>query len=206
MDDPRKVWGRIPDFCGAFVDARVLPQHAGLEVAFIGRSNAGKSSLLNALFNTKKLARVSQTPGCTKALMLFKADATFYVMDLPGYGFNRQPKSVQKQWVRAINSYLLNRRALSQVYLLIDGRRGVLDADKDMFLYLNHYRVPHTCIITKIDKVPQHNREETLKTLHPFLDKESTNSLVLQTSAHTREGVEQVQDTILSHIGRVHTA
>ena len=202
MSDSNKVWGRMPTFCGAFVDARTLPQHTGLEVAFIGRSNVGKSSLLNALFNTKKLARVSQTPGCTKALMLFKVDDAFYTMDLPGYGFNRQPKATQKQWVRAINHYLAYRRALSQVYLLIDGRRGALDADRDMFGYLNHYRIPHTCIITKIDKISEEQQTLTRKTLEPYLDKESTNGTFLETSSFTQEGVADVQNAILDHIGR----
>ena len=201
MENEKKIWGRMPEFCGAFLDASTLPPHEGLEVAFIGRSNVGKSSIINTLFNTHKLARVSQTPGCTKALMLFKVVENFYLMDLPGYGFNKQPKHVQKQWVKAINSYLVKRRALSHVYLLIDSRRGVLDSDKDMVSYLNHYSIAHTCVLTKCDKASSKDIQSSLTSLKMFLDTKCTNTLPIQTSSVTKEGIEPLKKSILSYVG-----
>ena len=193
----------MPDFCGAFDDAQTLPPNPFLEVAFIGRSNVGKSSLLNSIFNTKKLARVSQTPGCTKALMLFKVTERFYVMDLPGYGFNRQPKHVQKKWIKALNYYLAYRKSLSQVYVLFDSRRaGISQLDMDMIAYLNHYHVPHTCVLTKVDKSNSKEKNATIQQLKKFLDTKSTNAQIIETSSVSKVGVDAIQESIMEYAHR----
>jgi len=196
-----KIWGAFPSFVGAFSDARDLPQHEGLEVAFIGRSNVGKSSIVNALFNTKKLARVSQTPGCTKALMLFQVTPRFYIMDLPGYGFSKQSKAIKGQWEKAINSYLAYRRHLSQVYLLIDGRHGPKNFDHVMIQYLNHYAIAHTCVLTKMDKATEKEKLTAVRMMDEILDHKSTNAHLLETSSMTRLGLAELQESILSYVG-----
>ena len=191
-----RLWGVFPTFRGAFQEAETLPKHEGVEIAMIGRSNVGKSSLLNALFNTKKLARGSQTPGCTKALMLFEVHPQFYVMDLPGYGFNKQPKHVQKTWVKAINGYLAYRRELVHVYLLLDSRRGITENDQQMINYLNHYAIPHSVVLTKTDKISAKELSMTEKKLTPMLQKKSTCPHYYLTSSENKEGIANLQSAI----------
>lgn len=187
------MWGRLPIFKGAFLDGLSVLPHKGLEVAFVGRSNAGKSSLINALFNSKKVARVSQTPGCTKAIMLFEVTEKMHIVDLPGYGFNRQSKMVQKQWVEAINTYLRYRSALSNVFVLIDARRGLLSVDQTMLEYLWHYKVPNSLVLTKIDKVKPAELAKAQKSLKPVLGVKTTRDVYLKTSSLEKEGIEDLQ-------------
>ncbi len=187
------MWARIPEFKGAFLDGNEMIAHGGLEVAFIGRSNAGKSSLINALFNSKKVARVSQTPGCTKAVMLFQLTERAFLVDLPGYGFNRQSKATQRQWTHAINSYLRYRGSLNHVFLLIDARRGLMPVDETMIEYLWYYRIPHTFIMTKTDKVKPNELSAAEKTLEPYRGQKTTGGCLIKTSSLKKEGLDEVK-------------
>ncbi len=137
-----------------------LPQ-TPVEVAFVGRSNVGKSSLINALANRKQLARVSNTPGRTQLINLFSVDGaegSGTVVDLPGYGFAKASKSVRRGWPAMIEGYLLQRDNLAMVFVLIDGEIGPTKLDTQMLDWLGYNGVPHTVVATKNDKVKASKR------------------------------------------------
>jgi GTP-binding protein len=135
-------------------------------VAFVGRSNVGKSSLVNALANRKQLARVSNTPGRTQVINLFSVDDTgaddstagATLVDLPGYGYAKASKSIKRDWPEMIEGYLLGREELAMVFVLIDGPIGPTPLDQQMLEWLRYNGVPHTVVATKSDKVKSSKR------------------------------------------------
>src|SRR6478736_7165674 len=131
-----------------------LPREGRPEVAFAGRSNVGKSSLINALTRQKSLARVSVTPGRTRELNFFTLgkDDAFYLVDMPGYGYARAPKAEVKGWTRLIKDYLKGRRELKRVFLLIDARHGIKPNDKETMTLLDEAAVSYQVVLTKADK------------------------------------------------------
>jgi GTP-binding protein len=123
------------------------------EVAFVGRSNAGKSSLINALTNRRSLARVSHTPGRTREINFFKLGDALMLADLPGYGYARASKTLANEWQRLIFAYLRGRPNLRRAIVLIDARRGVLAMDRDVMALLDEAAVSFALVLTKIDKL-----------------------------------------------------
>ena len=123
------------------------------EVAFVGRSNVGKSSLINALANRRQLAKVSNTPGRTQLLNMFALPTGASVVDLPGYGYAKVPAREQAGWQQMIEGYLLNREGLELVFVLVDGEIGPTKLDVQMLDWLRANGVPHTVVATKLDKV-----------------------------------------------------
>jgi GTP-binding protein len=141
-------------------DVLSLPETAG-EVAFVGRSNVGKSSLINALANQTRLAQTSKTPGRTRMLNLFElADGTGAVVDLPGYGYAAAPGNLRKQWPKMIEGYLLNREQLVQTLVLVDGEIGPTKLDVTMLEWARGNDLPFTVVATKHDKVKSSKREK----------------------------------------------
>jgi len=139
------------------------------EVAFVGRSNVGKSSLINALANRKQLARVSNTPGRTQLINLFEvegsSDDLATLVDLPGYGFAKTSKTVKRSWPEMIEGYILDRDNLAMVFALVDGAIGPTDLDAQMLEWLRYNGVPHTIVATKLDKVKSSKRATRKKEL-----------------------------------------
>jgi GTP-binding protein len=131
-----------------------LPKAGRSEVAFAGRSNVGKSSLINALTGQKSLARVSVTPGRTRELNFFTLgkDDDFYLVDMPGYGYARASKAEVKGWTRLIQDYLKGRRELKWVFLLIDARHGLKDSDREIMTLMDEAAVSYLGVLTKADK------------------------------------------------------
>jgi GTP-binding protein len=126
---------------------------SGAEVAFIGRSNVGKSSLINALANQKQLARVSNTPGRTQVINVFSASDGGTLVDLPGYGYAKVPGRVRRDWPEMIEGYLLEREPLVMVFVLVDGEIGPTPLDQQVLDWLRDEEIPHTVVATKMDKV-----------------------------------------------------
>ena len=130
-----------------------LPPAEGVEVAFAGRSNVGKSSLINALVGQKALARTSNTPGRTRELNLFGADAGVVLVDMPGYGYARAPKTEVAAWTELVFAFLRGRANLRRVYLLVDARHGLKDTDVDALKLIDKAAVSYQVVLTKADKL-----------------------------------------------------
>ncbi|MGH6826062.1 ribosome biogenesis GTP-binding protein YihA/YsxC [Methyloceanibacter sp.] len=146
---------KVPSaFVKGVVKVADLPNEGRPEVAFAGRSNVGKSSLINALAGQKSLARVSVTPGRTRELNFFTLgkDGAFYLVDMPGYGYARAPKAEVKGWTRLIQDYLKGRRELKRVFLLIDARHGLKDSDREIMTLMDEAAVSYQGVLTKADK------------------------------------------------------
>lgn len=169
------------------------------EVAFVGRSNVGKSSLINALANRKQLARVSNTPGRTQLINLFALAGGATVVDLPGYGFAKVPQHERRQWQPMIERYLLERDGLELVFVLVDGEIGPTPLDTQMLEWLAEAGVPHTVVATKLDKVkPSHlagRRQQLAARCH--LDEGD----VFWVSATKRTGLDRLDSHVRSILG-----
>ena len=149
----RKLFAGPCDFIWGATTAESLPPEKLNEVAFVGRSNAGKSSLVNALTGRKSLARVSQTPGATRQINFFNLADRLMLVDLPGYGFAKRSKTEAQAWQEMIFSYLRRRARLRRIALLIDARRGVMDSDKEVMALLDQTAVSYGLVLTKVDEL-----------------------------------------------------
>jgi GTP-binding protein len=149
----RKLFAGDWQFVWAAASTDTLPPMKGLEVAFAGRSNAGKSSLINALTGRKALARTSHTPGRTQEIIFFEGPDNLRLADMPGYGYAEAPKTKVKAWTALIHAYLQGRANLARVYVLIDGRHGIKDADKPALDLLRIAAVSHQIVLTKCDQL-----------------------------------------------------
>ncbi len=167
-----------------------LPQTPFNEVAFVGRSNVGKSSLLNTIVNNFKLARVSSEPGKTRSINFYLVNQKFFLVDLPGYGFARVPLREQKRWKELIESYLKSRDRLKGIFLLIDSRVGPTEKDKQMKDWLDFYSIPYVVIATKVDKLKSSERKKLEEKVRRAFKDESVR--IVPFSSKTREGREQV--------------
>ncbi len=149
------------------------------EVAFVGRSNVGKSSLINCLLHRKNIARVSKQPGKTRTLNYFLIDDCCYFVDLPGYGFARISKKEKAGWQKAIEGYLLNSPYLRMVLVLVDGKVGAKDSDLQLVEWLEDHQIPLTIIATKIDKVTRGARAAQLKNIRQSLNLTGETPVIL---------------------------
>lgn len=158
----RELFNKKCDFVLSVANLNQLPDGDRVEVAFAGRSNVGKSSLINALFGQKKLAKTSSTPGRTQQLNYFNLDDKLYLVDLPGYGFAKAPKDIVKNWQKLINSYLVGRATLRRIFLLIDSRHGIKKIDEEIMEMLDKAAVTYQIVLTKIDKISTKELEKVL--------------------------------------------
>lgn len=149
----RRLFASRCDFVWGTGDIESLPPQGLPEIAFVGRSNSGKSSLINALTNRKTLARVSHTPGRTREINFFRLGDRLMLADLPGYGYAKASKAMAADWQKLIFAYLRGRASLRRVSLLIDARRGVLDLDRDVMNLLDEAAVSFGIVLTKTDKL-----------------------------------------------------
>lgn len=136
-----------------------FPEPLSSEIAMVGKSNVGKSSLINSLCNNGKLAKTSQKPGKTRLINFFKVNDDFYLVDLPGYGFASAPKSEKQKWGELIEGYLASGR-VKHIYMLLDIRHDPTDDDRQMFSYIIYYAIPYTLVATKADKLARSKRRQ----------------------------------------------
>ena len=167
----RMLFASGTDFVKGVVAMSGLPPADRLEVCFAGRSNVGKSSLINAVTGRKALARASNTPGRTQEINFFTAGDSHYLVDLPGYGYANAPVKVVEKWQHLLKQYLSGRQSLRRAFVLIDMRHGVKPVDKEILSLLDSAAVPFQCVMTKTDKIKDINREKTLAQVRQTLSK-----------------------------------
>ena len=167
----RMLFASGTDFVKGVVAMSGLPPADRLEVCFAGRSNVGKSSLINAVTGRKALARASNTPGRTQEINFFTAGDSHYLVDLPGYGYANAPVKVVEKWQHLLKQYLSGRQPLRRAFVLIDMRPGVKPVDEEILSLLDSAAVPFQCVMTKTDKIKDINREKTLAQVRQTLSK-----------------------------------
>jgi GTP-binding protein len=169
-----------------------FPPEAEPEVAFLGRSNVGKSTLLNALVDVSGLAFVSSKPGCTQLINFYQVDGGFRFVDLPGYGYAKVPKDIKDEWKGLIEAYLTQRESLQLAVLLLDARRAWMDNDVELREWLESQSRPYVVAVTKFDKLKtQRERHESRKAL-----REGYSGELLECSAVTGKGVREIWQAI----------
>ena len=174
-----------------------LPPMKGVEIAFAGRSNVGKSTLINALNSRKALARTSHTPGRTQELIFFTGEGRLSMVDMPGYGYAEAPKTKVAAWTELIHVYLRGRANLARVYVLVDARHGLKPADTEIFDTLGEAAISHQIILTKIDQVTPAELETRIGTVKAGVAKRAAAFPdVLATSAHTGAGIAELRGAI----------
>jgi GTP-binding protein len=177
-----------------------LPDADRPEIAFAGRSNVGKSSLINALVNQHGLARTSNTPGRTQELNFFSAEAAgFYLVDLPGYGFAKAPKDKVDQWGVVLRDYLRGRVVLRRVFVLIDSRHGAKAVDEEIFELLDQSAVTYQVVLTKIDKIKPPAVPKAIAAAEALVKSHAAAfPQVLATSAEKKTGLDELRAAVIS--------
>ncbi|MFC6196887.1 ribosome biogenesis GTP-binding protein YihA/YsxC [Ponticaulis profundi] len=189
------------DFVLSVADMRQLPGTDYPEIAFAGRSNVGKSSLINALLNRKKLARASNEPGRTRQLNYFLLNEQLYLVDLPGYGYARASKSEIQQWTKLTLNYLRGRPTLKRIFLLIDSRRGVKETDEEVMDLLDSSAVVYQIVLTKLDKLKKSEQEGLAREVFEKLKKRPAfHPIVCKTSSEDGTGIPELRAEIASLI------
>ncbi len=164
------------------------------EIAFAGRSNVGKSSLINTLVNRKRLVKTSSTPGRTQLINFFSINEAFSFVDIPGYGYAKVPKAVKKKWGPMIETYITTRKTLKGVVLILDIRRTPGPEEMNMLDWLNHYEIPSVSVLTKSDKFSKAKQQIQRKEIANTLSADKDNLILF--SAKSRQGKGEVWDAV----------
>jgi len=194
LESGRLLFAQNCDFLISAASFNQLPDTDLPEIAFAGRSNVGKSSLLNALTGRKNLARTSNTPGRTQQVNFFDLGGRMMLTDLPGYGYAKAAKSVVDQWTRLIKSYLRGRVQLRRVCLLIDSRHGLKDTDREAMALMDEAAVAYQIVLTKCDKIKAAELEKLLvKTDKEIAKHVAAHPEILVTSSFKSLGIEEMR-------------
>ncbi len=201
----RKIFAGEWQFFWASPSIETLPPMKGVEVAFAGRSNVGKSSLINALTNRNGLARTSHTPGRTQELIFFEGptptdgkDAGLHLVDMPGYGYASAPKAKVASWTTLIHKFLQGRANLARVYVLIDSRHGFKEADADVLKTLDRAAMSYQVVLTKADQVKPSELEGTMAaTLETLRKHPAAFPEILVTSSRTGAGMPELRAAMI---------
>jgi len=178
-----------------------LPREQRAEIAVVGRSNVGKSSLINCLLRRRGLARVSATPGRTQCLNYFLVNQDFYLVDLPGYGYARAPESVRQAWGPLVEGYLSARRELRAVIVLLDARQGATERDQLMARLLGELAIEWIPVLTKIDKLRRNARDVQIRSVAQALDVSDARAII-PFSARSEEGRDRVLAAVADYTHR----
>lgn len=188
----------VCEFLIAAASPAQFPPHKIPEVAFAGRSNAGKSSLINAIAGRKNLARASNRPGRTQEIIFFSCGKDLMLADLPGYGFAKAPRTAQEHWNNLVHDYLQSRANLRCVYLLLDSRHGALANDLAMMQFLDRAGVSYQIVLTKADQLRTAEREPRVRQVAAMLAKHpAARTDVFMTSAEKGLGIEDLRKSLL---------
>jgi len=185
------------NFVASFKSEQDCPKTNLPEYAFIGRSNVGKSSLINLLTGRKKLAKVSSTPGKTQLINYFEVDESWYLVDLPGYGYAQISKKKRDEWKKMIDSFLLERKTLACIFLLIDSRIPLQNIDMEFMNFLGQAQLPFVLVFTKIDKIKGKNSDENIENIRKsMLEHWESLPQHFMTSATKKTGSKEIIDFI----------
>ena len=197
LEAGRRLFAGEWQFTAAAGAPAALPAMRGVEIAVAGRSNVGKSSLINALTGRKNQVRTSHTPGRTQELVFFSGDPNLRLVDMPGYGYAEAPKQKVKAWTELIHAYLRGRANLARVYVLIDARHGLKDTDEPTFDALGEAAVSHQIVLTKSDQVKASELAERIAATEAAMKKRpAAFPTAIATSAHTGAGIDQLRAAI----------
>ncbi|MCB9982840.1 MAG: YihA family ribosome biogenesis GTP-binding protein [Rhodospirillales bacterium] len=200
LETARKLFAGPCDFMLGVAALKQLPTADMPEIAFAGRSNVGKSSLVNALTGRKTLAKTSNTPGRTQQLNYFNLGGGLYMVDMPGYGYAKVSKTQRDQWTQLIFDYLRGRPTLQCVFILIDARHGLKDTDIELMKMLDTAAVQYRIILTKTDKVKREELEKVSNKITATLKKHpAAFPKLLPTSAHKGAGLEEFRAVLASY-------
>jgi GTP-binding protein len=203
IESARKIFSGPIAFLKSAPGLKFLPDPDVNEVAFAGRSNVGKSSLLNALTNRNGLARTSNTPGRTQELNFFDvgAPAQFRLVDMPGYGYAKAPKDTVRQWRFLINDYLRGRAVLKRTLVLIDSRHGIKDVDRDVMKMLDEAAVSYRIVMTKADKVKASELAATTqRTVDEVRKRPAAHPDIIITSSEGGMGIPELRAAVIEAI------
>ncbi len=197
LEAGRLLFARSWNFVMGTGDLASLPEPAAMEISFAGRSNVGKSSLINALVGQKALARTSNTPGRTQELNIFAADRGPVIVDMPGYGYAKASKDAVRKWTRLVFAYLRGRANLRRVYLLIDARHGIKENDAETLKLLDKAAVSYQVVLTKADKLkPAELAEVTERTQAALRKRAAAFPDIIVTSSETGLGIDKLRAAI----------
>jgi len=177
-----------------------LPPEGGREVAFAGRSNAGKSSAINALTGRRQLAFVSRTPGRTQQINYYRVTPQRYLVDLPGYGFAKVPAAVQRAWQQVLSRYLQERHALRALVVIMDARRPLTELDEQLLGWFGQTGKPVLILLTKADKLNRQEQTRTLRSVRDAVAQRHPTCSVQLFSSVSKLGVDQARRFILAHL------
>lgn len=197
LEKGRLLFARGADFVKGVVAMDGLPPADRLEICFAGRSNVGKSSLINALTGRKNLARASNTPGRTQEINFFTLGESHYVVDLPGYGYAEAPVAVVEKWQKLLKAYLSGRVSLRRAFVLIDTRHGIKAVDDEIMTLLDQSAVTFQVVMTKADKVKEAEHDKILAQVRKALSKHpAAYPELLMTSSEKGWGIENLRALI----------
>ena len=202
LEAGRLLFAQEVQFVKGVVAMSALPDGDRPEIAFAGRSNVGKSSLINALLNRKNLARASAAPGRTRELNYFDLAGQLYVVDLPGFGFAKAPKTEIARWTKLTKSFLRGRVSLRRVFLLVDSRRGIGEPDVEVMQLLSESAVVFQIVLTKMDKLKSGEIDALMDETRAKLKKQpAAHPVILATSSEKGDGIAELRAEIAELIG-----